>query len=55
MDKTKYICHLTGEEIDPSECNDCHTRSCPVNTGFAPGPEEEMKASFSDCYGFPDE
>ena len=34
-----YICYVTNKRINISECNDCHTVSCPVNTGYAPGPE----------------
>ncbi len=36
---SKAICYVTGCVIDPSECDECYTRSCPVNTGFAEGPE----------------
>lgn len=39
MDK-KWRCLVTGEAIDISECQDCHTRSCAVNVGFAEGPEK---------------
>ena len=35
----KWKCLVTDEAIDISECNDCHTRSCAVNTGFAEGPD----------------
>ena len=32
-------CHLDGSYVTwDKDCADCHTRSCPVNTGFADGP-----------------
>lgn len=39
MNEKKWKCEVTGEAINISECRDCHTRSCQVNTGFSDGPE----------------
>ena len=35
----KWKCLVTGEAIDITECHDCHTWSCAVNTGYVEGPD----------------
>ena len=39
MKDKKWKCEVTGKPIHISECYECHTRSCQVNTGFSDGPE----------------
>ena len=34
-----HICYVTEEPISLSECNDCETVSCPINTGYANEPK----------------
>lgn len=39
--KMHYECWVTHERIDSAQtaCHDCHTMSCPVNTGQVPEPQ----------------
>ena len=34
----RWRCWVTSKPFDPDECRDCHTQSCPINTGFADDP-----------------
>ena len=34
----KWKCIVTGDAICITECHECHTQSCPVNTGFVKEP-----------------